>query len=521
MARLAACTEVEKSSPARHRSPGKTCLDLDKQRNFHAMTHARILRTTTVALGCLLPSLAAAAPAAEGGASVGVGTGGAEASAGGDAKAPRAKKDKRKDLPWIKRWAPERNMGEIGIYGGILLPSRSLELFEPDRLLDDQGFKRFDRIAPDFGLRVGYYPIRFFGIEAEGGAMLARTADDQSATMFTGRGHLVGQLGLRSITPFLLVGIGAFGVSSERAAVGNDVDFALHFGGGLKFFLSRYVALRFDVRDIVTARRGVDEGVANNLEVLGGLSITLGRKDKKKGPKDTDGDGFMDPDDRCVELPGVAPDGCPIPDTDGDGFKDDVDACKTEPGVAPDGCPIPDTDGDGFKDDVDACKTEPGVAPDGCPIPDTDGDGFKDDVDTCKTEPETKNGFEDGDGCPDEVPKEIEKFTGVIEGIFFDTNKDTIKPKSKVTLDNAIEVLKKFPSVRLEISGHTDSTGKRDLNMDLSARRAAAVKKYFEDAGIDGSRLETRGAGPDEPIADNKTKAGKAQNRRIEFKLLN
>lgn len=432
------------------------------------MTHARTLRSTTFAVGCLLPSLALAAPSGDAGASVGVGAGGAEASAEGEgeAKPPRTKKDKRKDQPWIKRWAPERNMGEIGIYGGILIPSASLELFEPDRALPDQGFKRFKRIAPDFGLRLGYYPSRFFGIEAEGGAMLANTRDDQSATMWTARGHLVGQLGLRSITPFILVGVGAFGVSSDRAAVGSDVDIALHFGGGLKFFLSRYVALRVDVRDIVTARRGIDEGVASNLEVLGGLSITLGRKDKPKpqGPKDTDGDGFMDPDDRCVEVPGVAPDGCPIPDTDGDGFLDPDDACKTEP--------------------------------------------------------ETKNGFEDGDGCPDEVPKEIEKFTGVIEGIFFDTNKDSIRDKSKPKLDKAVEVLKKFPSVRLEISGHTDSSGKREYNLDLSARRALSVKKYLEDAGIDSSRLETRGAGPDEPRADNKSKAGKAQNRRIEFKLL-
>jgi outer membrane protein OmpA-like peptidoglycan-associated protein len=234
----------------------------------------------------------------------------------------------------------------------------------------------------------------------------------------------------------------------------------------------------------------------------------------------TDGDGFYDPDDRCVDVPGVAPDGCPIGDKDGDGFKDDVDKCIDEPGVAPDGCPIPDTDGDGFKDDVDKCIDEPGVAPDGCPIRDTDGDGIMDPDDQCVKEPETKNNYLDTDGCPDEVPKEVEKFTGVIQGIFFDTNKAAIKPASRTTLDGAVEVLKKFDSVRVEISGHTDSSGKYDHNVDLSGRRAEAVKKYLTDAGIDAGRIETRGAGPDEPIADNKTKAGKAKNRRIEFKLL-
>jgi OOP family OmpA-OmpF porin len=412
-------------------------------------------------------------------------------------------------------------MGEIGVYGGVLIPSRSLELFQADLSLVDQGFKRYKRIAPDFGLRFGYYPIRFFGLEAEGGAMLAKVDGGDRATMWTARGHLVGQLGLSSITPFILVGVGALGVSSDRAAVGSEVDVGLHFGGGFKFFLSRYVALRVDVRDIVTAKRGVRDGLTSNLEVLGGLSITLGRKDKPKpGPKDTDGDGFMDPEDSCVTVPGVAPDGCPIGDKDGDGFLDDVDQCIDEPGVAPDGCPIRDKDGDGFLDDVDQCIDEPGVAPDGCPIRDKDGDGILDPDDACKEEPETKNGFEDKDGCPDEVPKEVEKFTGVIEGIFFDTAKDSIKPASRATLDRAVDLLKKFPSVRVEVSGHTDDVGKRDYNVDLSARRAASVKKYLTDAGVDASRIETRGAGPDEPIADNKSKAGKAKNRRIEFKLL-
>jgi outer membrane protein OmpA-like peptidoglycan-associated protein len=74
--------------------------------------------------------------------------------------------------------------------------------------------------------------------------------------------------------------------------------------------------------------------------------------------------------------------------------------------------------------------------------------------------------------------------------------------------------------VRLEIVGHTDSTGSREINVDLSQRRAEAVQQYLVGKGIDESRLLTRGAGPDEPIADNKTKAGRAENRRIEFKLL-
>ena len=118
------------------------------------------------------------------------------------------------------------------------------------------------------------------------------------------------------------------------------------------------------------------------------------------------------------------------------------------------------------------------------------------------------------------MPKAVVKFSGVIKGIYFDVDKDSIKKTSKKTLDDAIKVLKENDDVRLEISGHTDSDGNRDHNIDLSARRAEAVKKYLVDAGIDSSRLTARGAGPDEPVADNKTKANKALNRRIEFKLL-
>jgi len=247
------------------------------------MPSLRPLPFVSLAAACLLPSLAVAAPAAEAGGSASITPASADAS--GDAKTKRSAKDKRKHLKWIKRWAPERNMGEVGVYGGILVPSRSLELFEAERGLPDQGFKQFERVAPDFGLRLGYYPIRFFGLEVEGGPMLAETTAGQRATMWTARGHFVAQLGLASITPFVLIGAGALGVASDRAAVGNDVDASIHFGGGLKFFVSRYVALRLDVRDIITAQRGVRDGVTNNLEVLAGLSLTFGRKDKPKpGP---------------------------------------------------------------------------------------------------------------------------------------------------------------------------------------------------------------------------------------------
>jgi OOP family OmpA-OmpF porin len=128
------------------------------------------------------------------------------------------------------------------------------------------------------------------------------------------------------------------------------------------------------------------------------------------------------------------------------------------------------------------------------------------------------DGYLDADGCPDDVPRQIPR--GVIRGIYFDLDRDTIKPRSRPVLDRAVAIFVEFPDVRVSISGHTDSTGSAAYNRDLSRRRAAAVKRYLVEHGIDAARIETRGAGPDEPIDSNRTPAGRAKNRRIEFELI-
>ena len=442
-------------------------------------------------------------PAADGSASTSVSLGGAaaegDASADGGKKAKKSNESKRRgdraDEKWIRRWAPERNTAEIGVFGGVMFPHPRLELFEPSFDLPEQGFVPLRRFAPEVGGRVGYYFLRVLGVEGEGGVMFGRTTTDQGALLWGVRGQLVGQLPWWSVTPFVLAGVSGLGVSSDRAAVGNDVDLGFHFGAGVKVAINRYVGLRLDVRDNLTARRGVGQSVIHTPEVLLGLTLTLGRKKSEPaGPIDTDGDGILDPDDRCVDVPGVA---------------------------EHQGCPIPDTDGDGILDPDDQCVDVPGVAEhQGCPIPDTDGDGILDPDDQCPEEPETSNGYEDDDGCPDEVPEQVKTFTGVIEGIYFDTAKATIKPASRRKLDEVVDVLKNYPKLRLEISGHTDDRGDDASNLQLSLDRADAVKKYLTDAGIEGSRIQTRGAGEAEPIESNDTKKGRAKNRRIEFELL-
>jgi OOP family OmpA-OmpF porin len=415
----------------------------------------------------------------------------------------------RRHLPWIKRWAPEPNMLEIGVYGGVMLLAARHELFSPNLDLPDQGYKPLNRLMPDLGARVGYYPLRFFGVEAEGGVLPASLADGSGSPMlYTVRGHLVGQLGLWSITPFVLVGAGALGVSSPRAALGKDVDPALHFGGGVKFYVHRLVMVRLDLRDVVTHKQSLEAGFAShNLEALLGVSITLGRRKIEPLPEPE-----PEPENN---------------DRDGDGIPNDLDGCPDEPETVngykdTDGCPDGDTDGDGIFDEVDACVNDPETVndfedEDGCPEPDTDSDGFYDKQDSCPNEPESDNGYKDGDGCPDEVPEDVEKIIGTIEGITFDNDRDTIRKSSRKALDNAVKVLTEHTEIRIEISGHTDTNGEREHNLDLSRRRAESVKKYLVEHGIDETRITTIGHGPDKPVDTNDTEKGRANNRRIEF----
>ncbi len=222
------------------------------------------------------------------------------------------------------------------------------------------------------------------------------------------------------------------------------------------------------------------------------------RKTAAARTRTRDGDGIVDRKDKCPDKAGPAErDGCPEEDKDSDGIVDSKDKCPDEA-----------EDKDGFEDE------------DGCPDPDNDKDGILDKEDKCPNEPETKNGYEDEDGCPDEVPVTIKKFTGVVKGINFRRNSADIKASSFPLLKEAVKVFRDYPDLRVEISGHTSTEGKREFNMKLSRKRAEAVKSFLVSAGIDEKRIGTVGYGPDRPIADNDTKEGTEKNRRIEFRLL-
>jgi len=261
--------------------------------------------------------------------------------------------------------------------------------------------------------------------------------------------------------------------------------------------------------------------------------------------RDRDGDGIPDSVDKCPDeaetLNGYQDeDGCPdtLPDRDKDGIPDKLDKCPDAggPDVIRDpnsqyyGCP--DRDHDGVPDYLDKCPDVPEPTDElwdgsGCPhVHDRDGDGIPDDVDKCPDQPETYNGYQDEDGCPDKGPTSVEvteEGITIHDRVEFAVGKDKIEGKKSFDVLNAVAgVLAGHKEILLlEVQGHTDNTGAADPNRALSQKRAEAVVKYLTTKGVDAGRLAAKGYGPDKPVADNKTAAGRQKNRRVEFHTLN
>jgi outer membrane protein OmpA-like peptidoglycan-associated protein len=235
---------------------------------------------------------------------------------------------------------------------------------------------------------------------------------------------------------------------------------------------------------------------------------------------DRDNDGVMDTDDKCPDVKGMAKyNGCPIPDTDGDGLDDEQDKCPAVAGSSKyGGCPVPDTDGDGINDEQDKCVNEKGLARyQGCPIPDTDKDGVNDEEDKCPA----VAGLASNMGCPEIKKEVIEKVNFVAKNIEYGTGSAKILSSSFKSLNELVEVLKADPSLLLTIDGYSDNVGGEERNKQLSQERANSVKEYIASKGIAMSRMTATGHGQDNPIADNKTAAGRAKNRRTEMKVNN
>ncbi len=179
--------------------------------------------------------------------------------------------------------------------------------------------------------------------------------------------------------------------------------------------------------------------------------------------------------------------------------------------------PVPaapgDADGDGVTDDRDQCPGTPAgakVDANGCEL-DSDGDGVVDSKDAC---PGTPAGVKvDATGC------EIKAKSISLTGILFHTDSAELKSESIAVLNATADTLNANPGVAVEIAGHTDSQGDAAYNQGLSERRAKSVRDYLISRGVSSSRLSSAGYGESQPVADNATADGRAQNRRVELRV--
>ncbi len=170
--------------------------------------------------------------------------------------------------------------------------------------------------------------------------------------------------------------------------------------------------------------------------------------------------------------------------------------------------PIFDADGDGVPDDSDRCPGTPtGVTVDsnGCAL-DSDGDGVPDHADSCLG---SQGGVTvDSKGC--EVVLKL-------DNALFEYNSAKLTRDARLVLDQAIYDLRRTPTKRIEVAGHTDSLGPKEYNVKLSQRRAHSVSEYLIKQGIQSDRLVVLGYGESLPIASNDARAGRVSNRRVEL----
>ena len=438
---------------------------------------------------------------------------------------------------------------EVGLFPTIAYFDRSLH---------------FNQATAGPGARIGYFLTDRFAIEAEGSWVPTNASNDRDVKYMPLHARVVANFPAGEHVGFLL----GLGYSHTRFRDVGARDSLLHPTGISDHGVSGNAGVRLGLGDVTSIRIDTyvdyipspDNGAPENWQwgIQPGLSFLLGGR--SAGPRDrdrdgvpddvdecrntpegdrvdargctvtdADGDGVADEADACADTPAgeqVDPKGCPLPkDADGDGVVDGSDACADTPKgdkVDEKGCPLPkDADGDGVTDDADACADTPAgeqVDAKGCPPPkDGDGDGVNDDADRC---PSTPSGVEvDAEGC--QVLFEPTKKTLILEGVNFETGKSTLTPESETILNGVAESLVANDTIRVEVVGHTDNTGSIALNRRLSQARADAVRQYLSSRGVAEDRLRSRGAGPDQPVASNRTAEGRAQNRRVELRRLN
>ena len=463
---------------------------------------------------------------------------------------------------------------EAGLYLGGFISNYYHQFYDTDLYPANEGQpgnrEELDRVSPQFGLRFAVFPNPYFGIEADANVILASTKMSGDGAQIYGLGALAMVQKPGRVTPYIGLGATIKHVSSDNSALGADTDVPLQLAGGVRVWLSKAIALRADVRFL----RGPSQGHpsddpsytlnASYGEFSLGVSFNPGAKSEPPPPpedpdpdhdgvvgiadqcptenggtnadgcptRDQDGDAIVDKDDKCVDQAETVnsfedEDCCPdaIPDTDADGLDDVVDKCKDQAEDKDafqdeDGCPDPDNDGDGVLDAKDKCPgTQGPVENSGCPDTDADADGIVDRLDNCPQE----KGTEKNHGCKKKQLVVITKDQlKILDQVKFVTGSARLSRASNKLLDNIARVLLAHLEIwKVKVEGHTDNVGKPEKNLTLSQKRAESVVAYLVKKGVAPERLEAVGHGDTQPIEDNTTRKGRAQNRRVEFNIVN
>ena len=342
-------------------------------------------------------------------------------------------------------------------------------------------------------------------------------------------------LDMKKMEPFVGVGLGNTWMDSSSWMTSN-ASLGMNYWFSDVWGLTAQVDYKLNMSD--NGRENtvmLDEGGTMRYSV--GFSV-------KFGGTDTDGDGVYDKHDTCPEVPGLeefngcpdsdgdgiqdSEDTCPLlagsleyegcPDSDGDGVSDNKDACPNKAGLASlDGCP--DSDKDGIADTRDNCPNVSGPrANGGCPWPDSDGDSVLDKDDDCPSEA----GSVANNGCPEIYPSDeaLAQLVDYSRTINFAFDSAKFTDGTPPVLDAIVEILMAYPKANFSVEGHCDSKGSLKVNQKISDKRANAVVDYLTKSGIAASRLTAKGFGESTPIDTNNTRAGRANNRRVEIILV-
>jgi outer membrane protein OmpA-like peptidoglycan-associated protein len=339
--------------------------------------------------------------------------------------------------------------------------------------------------APVFGIRAEAKLSPRLTIEGEVPVSITKSSDDNATLMVAdpriqARYELPGD---EFVRPHAIGGLGVpFVTSTNKSALEPDVQGEAYVGLGIRLERRRGLSFRADVRWNVLGARG-DQLLTSEFEFLVSLYKTTPAPQTYSYIGASNYEPAHDPE-------------AATRDRDGDRIVDAKDACPKRP-----------EDRDGFQDG------------DGCPDIDNDLDRVLDVADKCPTETENLNGFRDQDGCPDQLPAKVAALEGVLDAKFNSAG-TRLSGSSKRRLNQVAEVLKKHRSVLIEISGHSDNRGDEEKNVELSQRRADAVRDYLTRRGVYENRLRAIGYGSAIPVADNLTGRGRRKNRRVELRIV-